>query len=568
MKRFYKKSVACALCAILACSTGAVFAGCSGTKGEKIDNSRSQIYVGAYDGGYGEKWLESLKTRFEEAYKDVSFQEGRTGVQVRYISDKDMYTPGLLLSTIQQDKNEVYFASGNDMMQSYINGNLLMDITDVVTTPLTEFGETESIEDKMDAKQVAHYKRDGKYFMLPDKETATGVIYDVDLFESKQYYFAKGGCPSEFSAYTQANNDNPASGSFSKYQYTGTGEKSAGPDGKYGTYDDGCPATYEEFEQLMRLMSNKSTKAFIWYDVYKDFLMSALSVDYHGVEEGSILYNGGGTDGVETEIVTGFDGAGKPIVERKKISLDNYKDVSRQLGIYYGLEMMEKLIDGKYYAAETKQGISHVETQQAFLRSSLNGKQPIAMLLDGTWWDSEAEASGTFAECERDFPGKLTSRADRRFGLMPMPKATAEKIGTGSTVLAGSSHVFAKADVDSDKVELIKTFLRFVYTDATMVQHTVTSGVPVAMDYELAETDKAQLNYFANQYWTVSSTANKVWDYVSSSIANTNLDYHYKQVHGYESYESSGTRRREYVSLLLEGDSITAREYFEGMWIK
>ncbi len=568
MKRFHKKTVACALCALLACSTASVFAGCGGDSGEKIDESRSQIYIGAYDGGYGEMWLESLKVRFEEAYKDVSFQDGRVGVQVRYICDKDMYTPGYLLSTINQDKNEVYFASGNDVMGSYISSNLLMDITDVVTEPLTEFGETRSIEDKMDAQQISHYKRNGKYYMLPDKETAQGVIYDVDLFESKQYYFAKGGCPSEFSAYTQANNENPAEGSFSKYKYTGTGEKSAGPDGKYGTYDDGCPATYAEFEQLMKLMSNKATKSFIWYDVYQNFLMTALAIDYHGVDAGGLLYTGGGTEGVEAEIVTGFDNAGEPIVETKKISLSNYEDVSRMVGYYYGLEMMETLIDGKYYAAETKQGISHVETQQVFLRSSLNGKQPIAMLLDGTWWDSEAEASGAFAECERDFPGKLASRADRKFGLMPMPKYSEDKIGEQTTIYAGSAHVFAKANVAKDKVELIKTFLRFVYTDATMAESTVASGVPIAMDYELSEENTAKMNYFAKQYWNISSTSAKVWGYVAPSIQDTDLSTHYFNFSNFHSFDSDGLRRREYVSLLLEGDSITAREYFEGMWIK
>ncbi len=570
MKRFFKKALALTMCGIIAVSTGAALTGCGRDDG--VDETMSQIYLGIYDGGYGRAWFYDLKERFEEAYKDVSFQEGRVGVQIMEPDfDKDLYTPGMLLSRIRVEEAEVFFAAGNDIMDDYIDSNLLLDLTNVVTKPLSEFNESESIEDKMDAAQIEHYKRNDKYYMLPDKETAQGVIYDVDLFENKNYYFAKGGCPSEFCDFTQNNNSDAVSMNakpnfydangeliLSSLKFTGTGEKSAGPDGKYGTYDDGCPATYEEFLKLMQRMSITNTQPLTWFETYESYLMTALAVDYHGVDEGRILFNGGGTDGVETEVVV-FNPDGSSKIERKTIKVNNYTDVAKQAGRYYALDLMGKLIEGKYYASNAGEFPSQVETQASFLRSSPNDDlDPIAMMLDGTWWDSEAEASGAFAECEEDFPDKVTSRAERRFGLMPMPKYNQSKIGTPATILTGSSHVFAKSNIDSDKVKLIETFIRFYYTDASMAQHTITSGVPLALDYGLDDTQKGQLNYFARQYWNVSDSSQKVWDYLSPEVSSADFN----EINGFESTNGNGL---SWVSIKLGGKSISLKEYFEGM---
>ena len=63
-------------------------AACDGRTGgknsaEKIDATKTQLYVGTYDGAYGDEWLYAVKTRFEEKYKDVSFESGKTGVYFR-----------------------------------------------------------------------------------------------------------------------------------------------------------------------------------------------------------------------------------------------------------------------------------------------------------------------------------------------------------------------------------------------------------------------------------------------------------------------------------------------------
>lgn len=50
--------------------------------GKKTDKNKSQIYVGVFNAGIGYTWLEELAERFETAYADTSFEDGKTGVQV------------------------------------------------------------------------------------------------------------------------------------------------------------------------------------------------------------------------------------------------------------------------------------------------------------------------------------------------------------------------------------------------------------------------------------------------------------------------------------------------------
>ena len=57
--------------ALLFLTTFLSLTGCRGSgpsddgREEKIDKSRTQLYVSNFNGGYGDTWLKSLKTKFE-----------------------------------------------------------------------------------------------------------------------------------------------------------------------------------------------------------------------------------------------------------------------------------------------------------------------------------------------------------------------------------------------------------------------------------------------------------------------------------------------------------------------
>lgn len=192
-----------------------------------------------------------MKARFEEFYAEESFEDGKKGVQV--LIDNNQYTGFNFINNLSESYNSVFFTE-NVMYYDFVNKGLFEDITTEMTTPLTEYGDERSIEDKMYGGYIDYYKTDdGKYYELPFYEAYPTIAYDIELYETRNYYFAKGGAPSEFCEFTQSNNTDKATGEFSGYKYVGAiGARSAGPDGKYGTNDDGLPATYDKFLRCAR----------------------------------------------------------------------------------------------------------------------------------------------------------------------------------------------------------------------------------------------------------------------------------------------------------------------------
>ena len=51
---------------------------CGGGGGEQVDDTKTQLYVSNYDGGFGDEWLYSAKAKFEKLYENKSFEDGKT----------------------------------------------------------------------------------------------------------------------------------------------------------------------------------------------------------------------------------------------------------------------------------------------------------------------------------------------------------------------------------------------------------------------------------------------------------------------------------------------------------
>jgi len=74
-------------------------------KEEKQDPLRTQLYVSNFNGGYGDEWLRTAKRRFEESQKDISYQNGRTGVQIMIENSKNAAS----IATMAVATQEVFF---------------------------------------------------------------------------------------------------------------------------------------------------------------------------------------------------------------------------------------------------------------------------------------------------------------------------------------------------------------------------------------------------------------------------------------------------------------------------
>ena len=377
---------------------------------ESVDTAKTQIYVGLGINGLGD-WIEHATKTFEEKYADVSFEEGKKGIQVYYTYD-DKFANFDILPENYTNYQEKLIITGSIPYERV--KNIALDITDIVKSPLnvnpvtgeTEGAETDSIESKMYSQFKNYYGADGKYYAIPAQEAPLGIVYDVDLFEEYGLYFAN----STTENYYEYECNNVYTDKTSAYKFVdgewGKEDLSNGPDGQSGTYDDGMPTTYEKFFALCDYMYREfAIEPIRWagkVQAYATSFLTALAADYEGQEYLLKTSSEGKASNLIKFDESGnivFDANSNPELYGLDIEYSNGYISTAQAGYYYALKFMDALINSEYYDKDlcfngTK---SHLTTQSEFLLSKKNNNQnTIAMLIEGSWW--QGEASGTFTD--------------------------------------------------------------------------------------------------------------------------------------------------------------------------
>lgn len=560
-----KKLVKSVLAMILAVIMVVPMMACRGsdpTLEEPVDKSKSQLYVSNFNGGYGDEWLQKLADRFEEEYKDTSFENDKMGVQVLVDNAKD--GGNAISATISGSRNQVFFTE-SVYYYDFVNQGLVADITDIVTEDLGKYGEPGvTIESKFIPQQKGFYKTSaGKYFGVPHYSAYYGIMYDVDLFDEKGFYFAADTTiDANTNPYnTDVNNDNDG------FIFEKTDVKSNGPDGKPGTFDDGLPATYDEFFTLCDYIQGAGCTPIAWTGEhrqgYVQWFCQALATDFEGAEQMRINYEFNGT---ATNLVKSIDNNGKVIYEEPKtITNVNGYEIYKSAGRYHALDFYQRLSSNTaYYHNKSYNATqSHMMAQQDFLFSSPEAVSPIAMLHEGIWWENEAKDA--FADIAAQY-GNEWGRNSRRIGMMPLPKATKDQIGETFTVLdTHNSLGFINANCNAQELALAKLFLQYANTDESIVEYTVTTNTPKALVYDLDDEDLAKMSYFGRSVWNIRENCNVVYPFSTNPIFLNN-----QQALSYQNmFESNiGGTIYNQVADDLRGtrqDKKTSKEYFNGI---
>lgn len=535
-------------------------AACDGRTGsknsaEKIDATKTQLYVGTYDGAYGDEWLYAVKTRFEEKYKDVSFESGKTGVQVYITKDVD-YRADSMINTFANSREEIMFSESLNY-QEYKNAGLLLDITDVVTKPLNydfilentaEDEESATIESKFTSEAAAEFFGEGgEYYAIPFYTANYGIMYDVDLFEEENLFFAADGY-GDSEGFVRGPED----------------PKSNGPDNDPLTeYDNGLPATYEDFFKLCDKMVRSNITPLIWAGSVHEYLLSFmenLMMDYLGQEEGQIFYNFGGQ---ADKLISGFNADGTPQLYSETLTpATTYKILSQSAGRYYALSFLHDIVANKNYYDENRcfsTAYDHLAAQRYYIMSKFESSmKTTAMLIDGTWWENEV--SETFTEMESRY-GDVASRHTRRFGFMPMPKVSEEQVGEPSTVLASDGQCYINANIAEWKIPLAKEFLQFVHTNESLAEFSILTNTVRPYDYEMTEEQLSEMTYYGRTVYEFRKNANTVAAYSpTSDFKRTNI---YMGKYWISKF-SDGTTQGYPSRAFYGNSSLTARDYFEG----
>ena len=560
-----------------ACAVLGGLAGCSRGEDEDFDESKSHLYVGIYNAGYGDEYAKDLKSRFETFYEKESFEDGKQGVQVHLL---DVPQGNAFIADIESSEVEVFFTSNSDYYQ-YVRRGFIMNIDDVVTGSLAKYGDNRTIESRFDKTINDFYKTDSGYYAIPYVNSYSGFAMNVDLFESKDLYFAKGGCPSE---YLRTNPNCDAALEFPEgitawsddlYEFTGVGEKSAGPDGKYGTADDGEPATYEEFYAFCDNCYVSNVQALTWpgkYDWTFSQPMIQMLADFEGKEQFGLNYNFSGT--AKTLVEVAEDGTVTKLPELEINNSNAYKLVQQE-SKYRVLDFFAELLSrSDYYDTKTNLGDAnhtHTDAQDDFVTGGiLPDQKEIALLVDGEWWWNEAQPGFKVADEWSD--GEFTA-ANRKFKMLSFPKANNDKVGEPFTVLVDSTSMCAiNANVKEDfKIEMAKEFVKFAFTNESNLQFTKLTSCARSCEYDFPEGYLDGLNFFAKSVIETNAAAEKCFVgsenplFIYNSFDFFNTEHFWsskvnKKVGNNYTVETVDTPMTELVRY-----DISAIEYFNGM---
>ena len=584
------------LCVLLAVSA----AGCTRTNpnDEKINENATQLLVGNFDGGYGDAWLKEVKKRFEEKYKDVSFEEGKTGVQV-LIDSSDKYSGSAVNQQIVTWPQHVILAENIDYWQivgTNSKRSKVAEITDVVTTPLNyDFitgendpalaDETDTIADIMNPSMNAYFKQEksDKYFGVPFYEATVGFVYDIDLFEEYGFFYCAPGY-GDAAGFAQDMSGNwiGQSGTvlgnksgMTFAQATGGGglKLSAGPDGKNGTYDDGMPATYDEFFALCERIEARGCEALTWpgereIQRYLNYLAYNLWADYEGKDQMQLNYSLSGT---ATDLVKmdSFDAAtGTFETYSQKIDNNNGYLLGSQAGKYYAVDFISRLVRNEKCYDENfcfTDGRTQYDTETLFVNSAYPGDnlKSRAMLIDGSWWQSEA--SKIFDDMAATY-GDEWKAENRRFGMLALPKATREKVGESTTMAFNTATAIlinAKTTTDEKILALAKQFIKFMHTHESLYQFNKITGTAKPYAYTLSDAEQATLTGVAKRNYEMHSSVDYVFSYSQNPIVKSDIQYF--SMSGYYVFQANDSQFEILSLALKENPSWTSWDYFSSM---
>ena len=443
------------------------FVGCGKKAEEEIDTTKTQLYVGNMNYGFGDVWLYEAKRAFEERYKDYSFEDGKVGAQI-FIENGSGFGGNTLISTMASTGKDVIFGSGTNY-DEFVNAGLFLDITDIVTETLTEYGESRSIADKL----IPVFSENlciqgGKYYALPNYENATFLIYNKAYFNDEGLFFKPDGT-------IGATLDDPLG---------------AGPDGIPGNYDDGLPATFDQFFTLCDEIKDLGDDPITWpggIDSYRNLYLSAI----HSALEGKAQYELGYNFNGGTSKVVKFDGSGKPmfdnngipVLEEVAITAEKGYEAYRQAGRYWAINFFERILEGGYHTSGAVGSKDHLTTQADFINSRYSGKK-IAMLFEGNYWTNEAEDA--FTACVVRY-GDKASRDNAEFSVMPMPRPEGNSYtGVNSYGIGVNDLGFIYSGIPENRIPLAKKFLQFFFTDAQLIKYTQIVGTARGCDVDFS----------------------------------------------------------------------------------
>lgn len=154
-------------------------------------------------------------------------------------------------------------------------------------------------------------------------------------------------------------------------------------------------------------------------------------------------------------------------------------------------------------------------SEEAYLRSKKDNK-PIAMIIDGSWWNNEA--SEIFVNMVQESNNEAYSQENRRFGFLPYPKVSAEKTGAPVLMDFNYSACFIRKGIAEEKVDIAKKFLQFCHTDESLAAFTMETSTTKPYDYDMSEEQLSSMTEYGRSLYNLHTTGTVVFPYSDNEI--------------------------------------------------
>ena len=480
MKKWSKKSVRAIATILSVVFATAPIAACGGGGGDSSESLRADatpIKVAFYNGGLGAEWFNQLKIAFEAKHPEYQVFP-RPGV-----SNMDSTAVLDNFDTYDADLFFIDYMGSADMAQ-YRSKEYFADISKYVKTDTIE-GENKKIWDKIAPAIKDYYNIDNKVDCLPWYQGSYNLIYDVALFKAKSFYVD-----------AQGNWNNGSS-------------KSLGQDGVAGTFDDGLPETVSDFFRLMDRMVSQGVTPLTMYGsgaYYFSSFLTNLFADYEGYNDFMLNYVLEGTD----------SDFGTVTLE------DAYRLKNGQKGKEFALQFAQRMMSNTEYYSSSCFQTSHdnYAAQTEFLISEEFSKvdshaEPIAMLVDGPWWEREAQM--TMSDMVDGYKNNYYAYGTREFGVMPMPEADDGSSAPGNTIACTSGRSVIFMNNLSEYKDAAGEFLKFCMSEEGLRIATAYSGVMRPYDYTMTDTYLSKMTPFGRSVYNYNKGTQVVFEEVPVS---------------------------------------------------
>ena len=478
-----------------ACLSGCGGSGSNGGGTGKATTIRFQVFQGTA----GIKWAQEACDRFSKLHASDSYEEGKVGVRFSIAQKEHMD-----YDTLNTDGNDIYLDENLTDVYGLSAKNWILNLDDVAT-PLA---------DRIEADALLKMKgADGYYFTNDD----TALAY---------------------------------SGKFGTAYFTGPGgssiEKSVGPNGIKGDYDDGLPSSVQELCMLCDHMKEEGDSPFIIAgkaSVYSFYLTTGLWAALTGAAMRDVYCNY--TDEA-VDLGTGYgnddlfyEGSGfkAPITEKAVLSDENGYRMYDMASRYYALSFFNLAIKEGWFAENhlKNSNCEAVMAQDYFVRG-YNGAR-YGMLYDASYWCHEADENGSFASYARQHPDD----PERHVSFMPLPSQLSGSVAEGegkklTLINDGASSVFVNARVASNegKLKAVKDFLAFLYSDSELAAFSEKLGLTLPMSYDY------DMGKLGNTYYSDLAAIRKASDVIQFSSPNPRF---LKNMSSFSLYYNAPTNR-------------------------